>query len=87
MTFRLRKKALFKKLNKIQAYERDMVTHFSGKKKEYASFALLQPHQIAALSSESETDSESEHETLFYSWECVSLVRKHGTTLDLVIKN
>ena len=29
----------------------------------------------------------TEEEEIFHSWQCISLVRKNGTTFDLVIRN
>ena len=37
--------------------------------------------------SEGEEEPSREKEDMFYSWECVSFIRKNGTTLDLRIKD
>ena len=68
-----------------------MVTHFSGKRQEFSSISIVKQRDQEKISSESEESEDSQEEKdqdkLFYSWECLSLVRNDGSTLDLVIKN
>ena len=75
------------KLEKKRKYELYMKSHFSGRTEK---FDRLQgyDHDADEGTEGQEVDNKDtkDKEGLFYSWECVSLVKANNTTLDLVIE-
>jgi hypothetical protein len=50
------------------------------------TFQDIDNYRLAQLKSFS-TFNFTNHDSVFYSWECVSLIRPNSTTLDFVIKD
>ena len=83
MTFTIQKKALMKKLRKRRRYEKFLTSHFSGRLQK---FDKLNEFGDSDDEEENVVDDDAFDETgVFYSWECVSFVKRNGSTLDLVI--
>ena len=73
-----------KKLKKRRKYEKFLTSHFSGRMQKFDKMNDFGDSEDEEI--KDEVHDETFDETgLFYSWECVSLVKMNGSTLDLVI--
>ena len=75
------------KLEKKRKYERDLVSHFSGRMEKFdrlQGYAHLEDDGSEGQGEREE--NQQKEDGLFYSWECISLVRNNDTTIDLVIE-
>ena len=94
MTFTMHKKGLLTKLKKKRCYEMYLDSHFSGKQERFENLntfgdSQLDAHKYSYYQGKSLplAYSKDKDDDLFYSWECISLIKKGGTTLDLVVKD
>lgn len=92
ITFRLRMKPLMRKMRNIREISQNVDKYSSETIKKMQKFEDMTEANDSEDGSVADDDSdfqspERDYSDIFHSWECVSLQRKNGTTLDLCVSS
>ena len=86
MSFELEKKSMMAKLKKRRKFERNLVSHFDGRLEKFDRIQGYEHLEDEGTEGQEEDEKDVNlQEKLFYSWECLSLIKNNDTTLDIVI--